>query len=243
MTDVLETKPIVGDRLDEADQAVCVCCGWSGEEFAPFGLTPRPNAQCPECGSLERHRLVYMYLRAETTVFAKPVRVLHVAPEPALARLFKAAPNVEYVTTDLSDIHVTIRMDITDILFRDDVFDCVVCNHVLEHVPDDRAAMREMLRVLKPDGFAILQVPVYDMPATIEDLEATTDEDRLRLYGQRDHVRKYGGDYPDRLREAGFDLTVERYPPDFTREEAVKYGFGTANIYLCRKPRGGAAHR
>jgi SAM-dependent methyltransferase len=235
LTNTLEYRPIVGDRLDELDRVVCVCCGWSGKEFEPFGHALRRNAQCPDCGSLERHRLIYTYLRSETPVFSQSARVLHIAPEPALARLFRAAPNVEYVSTDLSDIHVTIRMDITDILFRDDVFDCVICNHVLEHVPDDRGAMLEIRRVLKPSGFAILQVPLYDAQQTFEDPGAESDEDRVRLYGQRDHVRKYGRDYPDRLREAGFDLTVEAYPPGFTKDEAFRYGFGTTNLHVCRK--------
>jgi SAM-dependent methyltransferase len=230
----VDSRPIIGD-LAEDHAVICVCCGWGGEAFAPFGaVRKRPNAQCPECGALERHRLLYSYLRSQTGLFQAPARLLHVAPEPALARIFRATPTIDYVTIDLFDRNVSMRMDLLDLLFRDNVFDCILCSHVLEHVTDDYRAMREMRRVLKPDGFAVIQVPVYDQACTIEDPLLTDEYERIRRFGQRDHVRKYGRDFPDRL-AAVFDVCSNRYPEGFTADDTRRFGFAPAVIPTCRK--------
>ena len=121
-----------------------------------MGRVPRPNALCPGCNSLERHRAMFLYLRGpDEPLVASPTRLLHFAPEPALRQVFERYSNIEYVTTDLDMRNVSLHMDITDLLFRDDVFDCVICSHVLEHVEQDRVAMSEIGRVLRPDGFAL----------------------------------------------------------------------------------------
>ena len=125
-----------------ADRALVTCplCGWTGREFQPAGRVPRPNARCARCNSLERHRAMFLYLRDETRILTEPTRLLHFAPEPALAAVFERPRISTMSTTDIVRSNVSIRMDIEYLLFRDDVFDCVIISHV-EHVPDDHAAM------------------------------------------------------------------------------------------------------
>jgi SAM-dependent methyltransferase len=133
-------------------------------------------------------------------------------------------------------------MDITDIHYPDNSFDVIYCSHVLEHVTDDRKAMRELARVLKPGGWALIAVPFFFAPGktvfrdrTFEDPKVTTPAEREGVYGQNDHVRAYGLDFPDRLRESGFDVTVVTFPSSFSEEMVRKHGLSRENIYLCRK--------
>jgi SAM-dependent methyltransferase len=215
----------------------CPICGWTGRQFEPVGRIPRPNARCRRCNSFERHRAMFLYLRDETPIFTEPMRVLHFAPEPSLATVFERHANVDYVTTDLSRRDVSIRMDMTDLLFRDDVFDCVIASHVLEHVPDDDAAMREVGRVTKPSGFALLMVPIMGTPGgrTFEDPSIVDPEERERAFGQRDHVRKYGRDFPDRAKAAGFEVSAIRYPEQLGKAATRRYAL-TPNeqLFICR---------
>jgi SAM-dependent methyltransferase len=225
----------------DAGVVLCPCCGWSGERFEAFGRPARANARCPQCRSLERHRAVLLYLRSRTRIFAGgEVRLLHFAPERALANEFRAHPSINYVTTGLAMPHVCVRMDITDILFRDDTFDFVICSHVLEHVPDDRAAIRELHRVLKPGGVAIVLVPMFpDLVQTVEDPSVTTPAERARVFGQHDHVRRPGRDYPDRLREAGFVVQVIDLAAELGDEQSTRFGLspaGSSDLILdCTK--------
>ncbi len=154
----------------------CPLCGKTARRFRPFGggTVVRPNARCPRCDSLERHRLIWLYLRDETDLFtpaAEPRRMLHVAPEPVLRERLAGEPLIDYLSADLEPGVADVQMDITAIDFPDDSFDVIYCSHVLEHVPDDALAMRELCRVLRPSGWAILQVPI---------LLARTDEDPVR---------------------------------------------------------------
>jgi ubiquinone/menaquinone biosynthesis C-methylase UbiE len=144
-----------------------------------------------------------------------PKRLLHVAPEPWLGRRFRKLRNIEYISIDLYNPHAMLRMDVTDIEFPDNHFDVVYCSHVLEHVPDDRRALKEFYRVLKPGGWAMLQVPIT-AEVTFEDPAAVTREDRERLYGHPEHVRRYGIDYKEKPAEAGFTVRV------FTAKEIIK---------------------
>ncbi|HYH61005.1 MAG TPA: methyltransferase domain-containing protein [Solirubrobacterales bacterium] len=216
---------------------ICPLCGWSAPEFLPQGRVPRPNARCGGCGCLERHRAMYLYLRDETSIFDRPTRLLHFAPEAALRPVIEDAPLVEYISTDLEMDDVTIKMDIGDLLFKDDVFDCVICSHVLEHIPDDRNAMREIRRVLRPDGIAVILVPILSTPdgRTYEDPSIVTPEERERVFGQDDHVRIYGQDFPDRLAESGFE--VQEVNPGRDMDSAVVSRFGllpNERIFVCR---------
>jgi SAM-dependent methyltransferase len=224
-----------------AGGVICPCCGWSGPEFLPAGVIPRSNAQCPQCKSRERHRAMMLYLRDRTNIFGgDEVRVLHFAPETALKSEFRSHLNINYVTTALASSGASIRMDITDILFRDDTFDFVLCSHVLEHVPDDRKAMLELHRVLKPGGVALVLVPMFlDLEETLEDPNITTPKERARMFGQHDHVRRPGRDYPDRLREVGFAVQVVDLAAELGDEQSRLYalaGSGTRDlIFDCTK--------
>jgi len=181
----------------------------------------RPNNVCPRCYSLDRDRLIYLFLQEKTSVFSSPQKIFHVAPEGCLRALLTSLPNINYISgvKYLEGYYYdrkTNFLDITQIPFTDEEFDIIICNHVLEHVPDDKKAIRELYRVLKPGGLAILQVPISKiLPTTFEDSSVVTPEERERIFGQFDHVRIYGQDYNDRLENAGF--TVQRYNP--TREK------------------------
>lgn len=160
-------------------------------------------------------------------------KLLHIAPEPQMSLLFRRVENIEYLSADLCDPRAMVRMDITDIHYPDDTFDIVYCSHVLEHIPDDRKAMRELHRVLRPGGWAILQVPIAS-GSTFEDRSVTNSQERERLFGQHDHVRRYGLDYQDRLREAGFDVTIDGYARGMRDPTIRRFGLDrTEDIFLC----------
>jgi len=217
----------------------CPLCGGRFRAMLPFGPARRANAKCPRCASVERHRLLWFYLRERTDFFTAPLRVLHFAAVQCMQEAFGRLANLDYVTADLVDESAMHRMDIADIRFPDASFDCVLSLHVLEHVPDDRRAMREILRVLRPGGWAILQVPIV-REKTFEDPAIRTPEERLVHYGQEDHVRAYGLDYADRLREAGFEVTVDAYLSELDaalvdRCRLDMDGRRGERIYFCRK--------
>ena len=135
-------------------RVTCPCCRWRFRRFLPFGVNQRSNALCPRCGSLERHRLLWLYLNNRTNLFQRSHRMLHIAPEPIFARMFRTMPMLSYFTGDLTSKLAGVRMDITNVAYKDNSFDIILCNHVLEHVERDRKAMTELLRVLIPGGWA-----------------------------------------------------------------------------------------
>lgn len=161
--------------------------------------------------------------------------MLHFAPEHELSKIFREKSYIDYVGADLfprsSDLE---KIDVTDISYPDNSFDVVYCSHVLEHVPDDRKGMTEIARVLKPDGWAILQVPIT-AETTLEDPTITTPEERLRVFGQSDHVRRYGPDYVDRLTESGLTVTVDQFAIDMDEELIHKYGLIREEVFFCKK--------
>jgi SAM-dependent methyltransferase len=194
---------------------------------------------CPRCGALGRHRVDWLFIRDhvglprnETTI-----RLLHVAPEYALQRRLAEHPNVSYVSADLDSAMAMERMDVTDIRYDDNSFDAIVCNHVLEHVPDDRKALTELNRVLRSGGWAMLQTPVDQArEKTLEDPSVTDEAERMRLFGQHDHVRLYGRDYKGRLEEAGFSVTVEPYAKQLPAPTVARQRLDLdEEIYFCRK--------
>lgn len=194
-------------------------------KFLPYGRKSRSNALCPKCLALERHRLIWLYLKRKTDFFTKEAKMLHVAPELCFMSRFDALENLEYITGDIESPLAKVKMDIHDIPFEDNSIDIIFCNHVLEHVDDDRKALSEMKRVLKPGGWAILQVPFfYPLPkTTYEDKTIITPEEREKAFGQDDHVRMYGEDYGQRLAESGLKVVEERLIDELSSEEKTRY--------------------
>jgi SAM-dependent methyltransferase len=227
----LRTLPVRGRRY------LCPCCNRRFRSFLPGGDSLRENARCAACDSLERHRLIALYLRREPDLLERPLEVLHVAPEPALARLFERNPRCRYRSADLASPLADDRVDLEGLPYEANRFDLILCNHVLEHVEDDRRAMRELFRVLRPGGLAILQSPVdAGREESYEDPSIRTPEDRLRAFGQQDHVRIYGTDYVQRLRSAGFDVSARRYAEEIGGSFSARCRLDPQELlYLCRK--------
>lgn len=196
--------------------------------------------------SLERHRLLWKYLNKKTNFFntGKTIRLLHFAPEKQFYDIFSRNKNIEYIPCDLFPEYYNFqgevkiaKVDITNIPFANGYFDVVLCNHVLEHIPDDRLAMSELFRVMKKGAWAILQVPIdYNRETTYEDFSITTPEGRELAFGQNDHVRWYGRDYKERLTETGFKVTEDDYVKTFSPEDLFHYGLLASElIYYCEK--------
>lgn len=216
----------------------CPICETESQKFNPFGFNPRENAQCPICGSLERHRLSWLVINEKLKdLDLTNKRMLHIAPEKVFISKFSNLFKQNYLTADLYDKNAKIKMDITNIEYPQESFDYIYCSHVLEHIEDDRKAMRELNRVLKKDGWAILLVPITAKGPTEEDFSINTPEERTKYYGQPDHVRNYGCDYTDRLRESGWKVEII-YSKDLLSDEEIKF-MGVAKaageIYFCRK--------
>jgi SAM-dependent methyltransferase len=202
----------------------CPVCGGRFRKFLPYGYNMvRENALCPRCLSLERHRLLWLYLKNRTGFFSEKLKVLHVAPEQCFHKLFRNMGNLTYITADLESPLADVKLDIQEMPFGADEFDVVICNHVLEHVPDDKKAMREIYRVLKKGGFALLQVPANYENNTYEDPSITDPADRERHFRQKDHYRLYGRDYADRLAEAGFIVKEDNYLLSLSEHERDRY--------------------
>ena len=214
----------------------CPLCNSNVRQFYPAGLDRRPDARCPVCNSLERHRLFYKLTEEHTDLFdGAEKHLLHIAPEEGIEKLLRELPNVHYLSADLEDTNAMVRMDITDIQYPAESFDVIFCSHVLEHVPDDRRALREFYRVLKPGGWCGIQIPVTDA-VTFEDPTVTDPEKRLRIFGQRDHVRRYGPDVRDRMEAAGFAVHEFTTETVASEEEIVRMGLmRNDRFYLCRK--------
>jgi SAM-dependent methyltransferase len=205
------------------DAVECPCCRGRFRAFRSYH--GRKNARCPACSSLERHRTLWLYLQRRTDVLSRAARILHMAPEPAIERQLRRLPSASYTAADLHPARPEIvRADITGLPFDDGSFDLVLCNHVLEHIPDDGAAMRELHRVLTDDGIAIMQHPIDENRATTyEDPSIVTPQARKRAFGQEDHARIYGRDFRERLSAAGFQVTVERYADELDAGEVQRY--------------------
>lgn len=216
---------------------ICPCCNGHFRKFLPFGIKLRLNALCPKCGSLERHRLLWLYLKNKTNFFNDNLKVLDIAPMRFFQQKCKALSNLDYISADISSPAVMIKMDITNIPMPDNEFDCVICYHVLEHILDDKKGMRELYRVLKPGGWAILQSPIdYNRKDTFENINIVSPEERERVFGQKDHVRIYGQDYKERLENAGFIVKPDNYIQELGDNIIKKYGLMEKEIiYFCAK--------
>jgi len=216
----------------------CPVCEARYRKFMPYGRVSRDNALCPNCLSLERHRLMWLFLGEKTDFFKKDHKLLHIAPELCFIDRFEALKNIEYITADLESPLAKVKMDIHQMPFEDDSYDICFCNHVMEHVDDDHQSMSEIYRCLKPGGWAIIQVPFFPpLPEfTEEDSEVTDPSERERLYGQSDHVRKYGKDYPERLRKVGFTVDENEFVKELDPSLLSFHGLPPEDIiYWCKK--------
>jgi SAM-dependent methyltransferase len=236
---------------------ICPICDSRLRKFLPHGLKLPvlkekevvgggyyPYVLCPICGSYDRMRLLYLYLLHKTDIFQKPQRILHFAPESAIESRLRRLPGVDYVSADLSSESAMMKIDLTDIRFPAHSFDVIICNHVLEHVVDDRKAMRELFRTLRPGGWAILQVPIsLKLSSTYEDFTITSEADREQAFGQSDHVRLYARDYKDRLEQAGFIVTTFQWTSEPENFGAPFNTFGLnekETVYHVTKPVAGS---
>lgn len=199
--------------------------GSSFRSFLPYGYeNPRENVLSPSTLSLERHRLLWLFLRDKTDLFKADLRLLHFAPEQAFYERFRKLENIDYTTTDLHSPLADIRADICALPFNDKSFDVVLCNHVLEHIHDDTAAMKELYRVLKPGGWGVFQIPQdLNRETTFSDDTISNKKERTKIFGQYDHVRVYGRDYFDKLRSIGFAVEEVDLTSQMTSEEIEKF--------------------
>ena len=205
--------------------------------FFPYGYNKqRKNALCPGTFSLERHRLLWLYLKKETDFFNSNNKILHFAPEQCFHKFFKSFFK-NYTTTDLNSPIVDIKADICNLPFNDNSFDYILCNHVLEHIYDDDKAMKEIFRVLNKNGIAILQVPIdIKNNLTHEGRDIDNEEVRNKLFGQYDHLRMYGLDYFKKLKKVGFNVKNIDYLSQLTKEEVEKFSLTNAGtIPVCIK--------
>jgi len=214
--------------------------GKSFRKFLPYGYeNQRENALSPSTLSLERHRLLWLYLKNETAFFTydKKLKVLHIAPEQCFLNRFKKQKNLEYITSDIESPIADVKADICDLPFDENSFDVVLCNHVLEHIPDDTKAMQELYRVMKSGGFGIFQIPQdLNRDKTFEDDSITDPKERAKIFGQYDHVRVYGRDYFDKLRTIGFNVEEVNYSKKIDSQLVNRYALMKNEILpVCRK--------
>lgn len=195
-------------------------------KFLPYGYGKniRKNALCPGTLSLERHRLLWLFLERNTTFFNDKLKVLHFAPEQPFYKKFKSIKNWNYITCDLNSPLADIKADICKLPFKKFEFDLIICNHVLEHIDNDFKAMEEIYRVLKKNGIGILQVPIDEsLSITFEDKTIIDPKKKSELFGQYDHVRKYGKDFYDRLKSVGFKVKKIDVQKNLSEKEIKEY--------------------
>jgi predicted SAM-dependent methyltransferase len=231
---------------------VCIICRKKIDSFLPKGFNVSVlkekkvvgaglrNAKCPNCKSSDRDRLIYLFIKNKTNLLKslEKINLLHVAPEVGLQKIIKSNKNINYVSMDKSSHLAEHHMDIENIEFEDNYFEVVIANHVFEHVSNDKKAMKEIYRVMKPEGWAILQVPIsMKLKNTYEDSSITNPEERIKAFGQNDHIRIYGKDYKNKLSDVGFEVKVSYFGRDeITKEDCERYGINDAEaVYFCVK--------
>ncbi len=212
--------------------------GKTYKKLLPYGrLKSRENALAPDSMSLERHRLMWLFLKEKTNLFTDHLKFLHIAPEYCFINIFKSMKNLDYITADLISPWADIKMDVHKIPMEDNSFNVVICNHVLEHVEDAHMVMTEFYRVMKPGGWGIFQVPIdTNNHKTIEDSTITNPKERERLYWQDDHLRLFGLDYGKKLSKAGFKVTESGFINEIDPRLVERYALPKGEIiYFCEK--------
>ncbi len=218
----------------------CPVCRSHLRLLFPYGSKKRKNAKCPVCNVVERHRFIWMFFQGHTNLFdGSPKKMLHVAPEQEFAGRFQKLRGVDYLSADLNNPRAMVKMDISEIQYDDESFDIIYCSHVLEHVPDDRKAIGEFHRVLKAEGWAVIMVPVMEAK-TVEDPSVTDPAEREKLFGQFDHVRRYGPDFEERLEDAGFIVKKMLARDVLSESQIMHFALSEmdqeeAPVYFCSK--------
>ena len=218
----------------------CNCCEQSFSKFLDKsnGIDNRENAECPNCGSLERTRVLLEFIKNETDLLARPNKLLHIAPEDALKNIFKQTDNLRYVNADININLADEEMDITSINYPDKTFDYIICCHVLGHIPDEKKAINELFRVLKKGGKALIQTPIHPINNTFENAELKTEEERLKNYGEKDLLRLHGQDFQERLKRDNMLIEKIDYRNNIENDLAKKLSVGNGYrelIFLCQK--------
>lgn len=248
---VYNCRNFISDNLlvtystDTSGSKQCVVCGNHVRTFLPGGIENeifrqhhivggglRQNCKCPCCGAIDRERWLYYVLEKYTDISRISGKVLHFAPEGAIETHIRRNVGIDYYSCDLAQGKAMHVVDITDIPYKDGLFDYVICNHVLEHIADEEKAVSEIKRVLKENGKWIFSFPICTDMRTYEDRAITSPEQRLKAYGQTDHVRLYGNDFAERFERYGLKIRI--YSPRDELEEAQidKYGFIRDDIIL-----------
>ncbi len=229
----------VAPLLFKGSNVECPICQNEFSKFLSYGSQKalRQNVLCPHCLSLERHRLLWLYLKERTNFFDIPQDFLHIAPEQCFYHRFKQLKNINYFTGDLESPLAEYHFDLHKIPFEDNKFDVIICNHVMEHVENYAQCMGELYRVLKPGGWAIMQVPIdYSNEHTYEDASITSPEEREKHFWQKDHLRLFGKDYPMKLAEAGFKVKSDNFVKEIPAEKRKKYRLQEQEIiYFAEK--------
>jgi SAM-dependent methyltransferase len=230
---------LVAPLLFKGDKVECPVCEKSFNKFLSYGskVAHRENVLCPYDLTLERHRLMWLYLKYHSNFMSDQLNVLHIAPEQCFHGLFKKQTNLNYLTGDLESPIADMHFDLHHIPLEDNRFDVVFCNHVLEHVDDALQCMKELHRVMKPGGWGIMQVPQdITRQETYEDTSITSPEEREKHYWQKDHVRLFGLDYPEWLKKAGF--TVKEFKPteNYSKDQISRYRLQEGEVlYIVSK--------
>jgi SAM-dependent methyltransferase len=213
----------------------CPVCRWRFRRFRDDWN--RPNAICWRCGSHERHRALWLFLKSHPELLDQAASLLHFAPEWCLEHRLRGGRGLRYVTADLLPGIADVKLDLTDLELPDGAFDAVICSHVLEHITDDRIAMRELHRILTPGGWAIVMTPIdHERSTTYEDPSVMTPEERERAYWQSDHVRLYAPDVVDQLAAAGFFVERHSMVDELGETTAVRHGLIPVDeVLLCRR--------
>lgn len=224
-----------GVRREPGGVLTCPVCGTVARRFLPFGLAGRRNARCPGCGSVERHRLLWLYLRDRTDLLRARRRILHTAPEPGLEPLLRAVHGRGYVSADAFNPDADVQADLRDLPFADGAFDALVSSHVLEHIPDDAPALAELGRVVRRGGRAVIMVPLAPDKPTYEDPAINTPEGRNTAFGHPFHFRIYGGDIVARLARAGFRATIHGSRSLLSGHQRRRYRINRNHLIDCVK--------
>lgn len=222
----------------KGDKVECPVCASKFSQFLPYGrLVSRDNALCPNCLALERHRLMYLFLKEKTNFFTQKHKLLHIAPEYCFIDRFEKLPNLEYITADIESPLAKVKMDLHAIPFAEGSYDVVFCNHVMEHVDDYMQCMREIHRVLRPGGWAIIQSPQdWSRATTFEDPSIIDPAERERIFWQNDHLRLFGRDYGQVLQKAGFKVTEDKFVQEMPKSKAERFALPLEEIiYFCEK--------